>query len=259
MDFRYIKLSLTWDQSPWLEVLSDGAQLAWLNLLCYAKETGRAGVAKSMTVKRASCRWGRTEEAVAEMLGAAITNGALSKDEGGLWIITKWQQYQGDDTNAVRQQKYREKIRNENNALREDDETGLKTDEKHAEKPRRKNNNASTRNSNAEEKRREEKKREITSSKLQTAGAGKDLAADPADDDPQADPGPGGQDSDSDSLTSSSFSGTLDSLSDAKLRVLSNGGNALAKLELERRRIAKLAEPPSARRGNVGAFTKGVI
>lgn len=101
-------------------------------------------------------------------------------------------------------------------------------------------------------------RKEIITSKLQTARGGKGRAAASAAAKREPPGGPDGQRSDSDSLTSSLFSGEIADVSDVELDGLIRDGLAIAKLEKERRRIAR-ETGPGPKRGNAGKFASEVL
>lgn len=103
---RFLKLELTWDASQWVHVLSDGSKLAWIKLLCYAKASGLNGRVKRLAPAYAQKVWMIGEEDIYKMEQAAIADGALTLEDGD-WIVTNWRRYQGDETGAERQKRYR--------------------------------------------------------------------------------------------------------------------------------------------------------
>jgi hypothetical protein len=108
---RWLRLDICWDDSPWLFVLSEGAQLAWVKLLCTVKRDGSKGRMKAIRPLVASRKWGVGEESVVKMLQAAQDDGALSvEDAAETWVITNWDRYQEpDSTAAERMRRMREK------------------------------------------------------------------------------------------------------------------------------------------------------
>ena|SRR3990167_9118431 len=106
---RWLRLDVSWDDSPWLFVLSEGSQLAWIKLLCHVKVWGVGGKCKSLSPIVAAKKWGVGEESVTKMLQAAITDGALLVD-GSAWLLVNWDKYQELDPTAA-ERKRRERAR----------------------------------------------------------------------------------------------------------------------------------------------------
>ena len=96
---RWIRLNVSFDDSPWLFVLSAEAQLAWIKLLCYVKRDGVKGQAKVLQPLVAAKRWGVGEESVVKMLQAAAKDGAIISD-GVTWTLANWAEYQEQDETA---------------------------------------------------------------------------------------------------------------------------------------------------------------
>lgn len=109
---RYVKLNLTWGDSEWLSLLSDGARLAWVFVLVHVKATGIGGRAKSISSEMFARKFYLNVKDVDQLLIAAQKDGALVVEDGE-WIITKWKKHQGDETNAKRQKDWRERHREE--------------------------------------------------------------------------------------------------------------------------------------------------
>lgn len=112
MSARWIRLDTTWSQSDWIASLEPAERLVWVELLCYAKAHGMAGVVRSLTDRVAARLWGVTESNVRNALRSAVADGALVIGDGetgeeGDWIITGWSRFQGDGTGAERQKRYR--------------------------------------------------------------------------------------------------------------------------------------------------------
>lgn len=103
---RYIRLETTWSHSDWLVPLSPAARLAWPELLCYVKAHGRDGRARAMPNAMAVRVWNIPESDISAMIVAATGEGALTV-VGTEWVISKWEQYQGDPTSAERSKRYR--------------------------------------------------------------------------------------------------------------------------------------------------------
>jgi len=102
-------------ESEWLIVLSPASRLAWVQLLAYVKGAGTDGRAKQKSAPVFARQNYIGEEDVEQMLRAAKNDGAL-KVVDGEWVVSNWRAYQGDETNAARQQRWRD--RNGRNALR---------------------------------------------------------------------------------------------------------------------------------------------
>jgi len=77
-------------------------------LLCHTKAHGIAGVAKALNPLTASRLWFMGEESVRQMLLAAEQSDALNIANGE-WEVLKWKQYQGDETGAERQRRFKSK------------------------------------------------------------------------------------------------------------------------------------------------------
>src|SRR5690606_10450647 len=91
----------------WLADLEPGARLAWVELLCYAKNEGLAGTVKKMSPAVFGRRFAIPAADVRAMLDAAIDHGAI-EDTGDAWVIVTWATYQPKDaTAAARMRKYR--------------------------------------------------------------------------------------------------------------------------------------------------------
>lgn len=104
---RWIRLDLSWSHSQWLSIMSAESRLAWVELLCYVKGFGTAGRARAMTPDRFARMIYVGEESVRQMLNAAEIHGALTVVEND-WVIVKWAKYQGDETGAERQRRFKE-------------------------------------------------------------------------------------------------------------------------------------------------------
>lgn len=106
---RWIRLDVSWDDSPWLFDLPADAQLAWVKLLCYVKRDGSCGTCKAMAPEVAAKRWGVTVTSVTALLSVATADGAL-RAESGTWTVCNWSKYQDSDTTrAERQKRFRER------------------------------------------------------------------------------------------------------------------------------------------------------
>lgn len=106
---RWIRLDVSFSDSPWLFVLSAGAQLAWVKLLCHVKRDGVRGRCKAMAPIIAARHWGVGEEDVSKMLQAASDDGAVVIADGE-WEVPNWTEYQEPDpTAAERMRRMREK------------------------------------------------------------------------------------------------------------------------------------------------------
>lgn len=114
---RWLRLNTDWHLSDWLVVLSAESRLAWVQLLCHIKTNGFGGECKSVAPMIAERLWFVNEPSIRQMLQAAENAGALVVEDG-VWKIAKWKQYQGDDTAAERQAKFKENKKvTEGNAL----------------------------------------------------------------------------------------------------------------------------------------------
>lgn len=105
---RWLRLNTDWHLSDWLVVLSAESRLAWVQLLCHVKINGFAGRCKAVAPMVAERLWFVNEPSIRQMLQAAEKAGALLVTDG-VWEIAKWRDYQGDDTHAERQKRYRER------------------------------------------------------------------------------------------------------------------------------------------------------
>ena len=136
---RWLKLTTNWMESEWLLVLSAESRLAWVQLLCYVKGHGSGGRVKIKSASVFARQNFMGEESVDQMLRAAKMDGAITEDDGS-WVVTNWPRYQGDETNAERQRRFKlnkkEALNNGGNAL--------------------------ANGGNVEEKRREEKRNPLT-------------------------------------------------------------------------------------------------
>lgn len=94
---RWLRLNVDWDETPWVDELSNSAQLAWIKLLCHVKRDGLNGRARAQAIGIASRKWGIAKEFIEEMIAAAIANEALSDNEGR-WIVRAWATYQNPET-----------------------------------------------------------------------------------------------------------------------------------------------------------------
>jgi hypothetical protein len=94
---RWIRLSVDWDGSDWLTVLSAESQLAWVKFLCYAKGYGTSGVLAKRSPITLSRIFGVGEESIRKMLAAAEAEGALIVDEKQ-WEVVAWRAYQIDNS-----------------------------------------------------------------------------------------------------------------------------------------------------------------
>lgn len=105
---RWIRLDADWDTSDWLIDLQPGGRLAWIELMCYVKRSGKEGRVKAMTPRAASRLWRIAEDDVIEMLEDATEDGALALDDGD-WVLANWRKYQEvDATTKERSRRYRE-------------------------------------------------------------------------------------------------------------------------------------------------------
>lgn len=114
---RWLRLNADWHLSDWLVVLSAESRLAWVQLLCHVKVNGFAGEVKSLHPAVAERLWFVNEPSIRQMLQAAEVAGAITIT-ADTWIISKWKTYQGDETGADRQRRFKEKQKvTEGNAL----------------------------------------------------------------------------------------------------------------------------------------------
>lgn len=97
---RWLRLDVSWDDSPWLFVLSAASQLAWIKLLCHVKRDGSQGRCKALAHVVAAKRWGVGEEDVQKLLQAAVNDGALVIEDGA-WTLSNWDKYQEQDHGAA--------------------------------------------------------------------------------------------------------------------------------------------------------------
>lgn len=108
MASRWIRLNTDWSASDWIAEMKPASRLAWVELLCYVKAHGTAGVVKRVSPTVAARVTGVTRNEFDVMEKAAIADGAL-RIEGGDWIITGWGEHQMDVTAKDRQRRYRER------------------------------------------------------------------------------------------------------------------------------------------------------
>jgi len=105
---RWFKANIYW-VPEWLIDASDGARLAWIQLIAYAKASGSGGRVKAMSPRAFARAWFLSSDAVvSEMLTLAIADGAIEEDEDQ-WVLTGWAKHQGDETAANRMVRYRER------------------------------------------------------------------------------------------------------------------------------------------------------
>jgi hypothetical protein len=114
---RWLRLNTDWHLSEWLVVLSAESRLAWVQLLCHMKTNGFAGTCKSLNTMIAERLWFVNEPSIRQMLQAAQNAGALVIEDD-TWTIPAWKKYQGDETHAERQKRYRDKKRDGSDASR---------------------------------------------------------------------------------------------------------------------------------------------
>ena len=105
---RWVRLNIDWHTSDWLVVLSAESRLAWVQLICHVKAHGFAGRCKAIMPQVAERMWFVNEPSVRQMLQAAENAGALSVEDGE-WVVSKWRDFQGDDSGADRQRRFRER------------------------------------------------------------------------------------------------------------------------------------------------------
>lgn len=104
----WFKLYCGWWMSEWLVELSPEARLCWVLLIEHVKEKGTKGDAPAMSPRIAALRWLVTEQAVTELLEAAVLSRAVTVTDGR-WIVNKWEDYQSDPTAAKRKQDERDR------------------------------------------------------------------------------------------------------------------------------------------------------
>jgi len=97
----------------WLVELSPEARLCWVLLIEHVKEKGTKGDALAMAPKIAAARWLVSEQAVTELLEAAVASQAVTVTNGR-WIVNKWEEYQSDPTATKRKQEERERKKGQN-------------------------------------------------------------------------------------------------------------------------------------------------
>jgi len=125
MASSWIRLDCKCRDSGWVGDLPVAQWAAWIKLLLETKANGRRGgiIPESHFTKRKLARLGIRAATWQALLVAAEANNALARDNGNMQIVN-WGEYQGDPTNAERQERYREKendvtevtVTNENNA-----------------------------------------------------------------------------------------------------------------------------------------------
>jgi hypothetical protein len=104
---RWIRLDVSWEDSPWLDALDGAAAGCWPRLLCLVKRDGLRGRCKRPDPGVIARRWRVTRDAVTALEDAAVQDGALTI-ENGEWVVTAWSTYQEPDaTAAVRQRRHR--------------------------------------------------------------------------------------------------------------------------------------------------------
>jgi hypothetical protein len=105
---RWFRVNTTWSQSEWLAVLSPAARLTWIELLAYVKAHGYDGRVRAPSALIFARTVGIPVEDVRELLDAAQADDAL-RIEDGHWILTGWEEHQGDATVKERVRRHREK------------------------------------------------------------------------------------------------------------------------------------------------------
>ena len=86
---KSIRLDVDWDCAGWVEALPPLSQLAWIKLLCHVRRYGAAGRAVALTNRVASKKWDAPVEAVAAMLAAAVSSGAILMQDD-MVVVTEW-------------------------------------------------------------------------------------------------------------------------------------------------------------------------
>jgi hypothetical protein len=102
----YFRLSTDWADSDWLYELSDSGKLAWVMLLGEAKLSCPQGRITARQPRSLARRWQISPGGVAEMLDAALEDGALVADGDDL-VVANWAVYQ-PTTSTDRVRKWRE-------------------------------------------------------------------------------------------------------------------------------------------------------
>lgn len=110
---RWFRVNCDWWESEWVNALEPEACLSWILLLGRVKTHGLGGRLKIASTALLARQWPVGEKGIKQMLKAAEDNGALIVD-GDSWIIAGWSKYQGDESNADRQKRFREQKRLEN-------------------------------------------------------------------------------------------------------------------------------------------------
>ncbi len=105
---RWIRIDLSWSSSEWIAALEPESRLAWIEFLCYVKAFGRAGAVRTIATSRAAAMLNVSQKAFKCMLDAALTHGAVTHEDGE-WRVTKWAQYQMDETATERKQAQRDR------------------------------------------------------------------------------------------------------------------------------------------------------
>jgi hypothetical protein len=138
---RWLKLSVDWDGSEWLCVLSAESQLSWVKFLCYVKGFGSCGSVSKRSPLTLSRIFGLGEEHVRKMLAAAEADGAI-RTEGDAWRVTNWVTYQGNDAERMRNK--RRKVTESEPDVRERSEVFTNVQDVRVEKEKEKENKRKT-------------------------------------------------------------------------------------------------------------------
>ena len=106
---RWIRLDVSWDESDWLFDLSGAAAGCWPRLLCMIKRDGVRGQCKAPSLRVLASKWRVAVTEVEELIDAAVDDGALEVTEDDEWIVTGWEEHQGDPAGKDRTRRHREK------------------------------------------------------------------------------------------------------------------------------------------------------
>lgn len=97
---RWIRLDVTWEDSPWLDVLDGTTAGCWPRLLCLVKRDGVNGRCKRPNPSVLARRWRVTRDIVTALEAAAIADGALVVEDGE-YAVVNWSKYQAIDPTAT--------------------------------------------------------------------------------------------------------------------------------------------------------------
>ena len=115
---KWARLNVSFDDSEWVDPLSDTGQLAFIKLITYTKREGRKGRVKALSPSVAVSKFRLKDHNavmhVTEMLRAMMADSALEIVDG-FWIVTNWKAYQEpDETAKERQQRWRDGQKEQN-------------------------------------------------------------------------------------------------------------------------------------------------